>query len=86
MARKKATLDDVVNLVEDLARMTQAGFLEVQEQAERNKQELRAQMQTDREQNHKEHADIRFKASETVTRVEHNQLQVRVDRLETTAA
>lgn len=75
MAKKKITLDD-------LAAMVQEGFLEVKQQNSETHAKLDAHLVESR----KEKAANRFKLSETVSRVEHNQLKVRVETLETKAA
>lgn len=71
MAAKKITLDD-------LAAMVQQGFLELKDDVQAGREETRAL----RAENSRDHADLRFKLSETVSRVEHNQLTRRVEALE----
>jgi len=86
MAAKEVTNDE-------LARMIQEGFLSMKEEMhgrmdgmEGKVDQLRNDFEEHRTENRKEHADIRFKASETVSRVEHNQLKIRVETLETKTA
>lgn len=78
MAKKKITKDD-------LAGMIQNGFIEVHERIDGlsvKVEQLRSDFEDHREESRKDHADIRFKLSETVSRVEHNQLTRRVEALE----
>lgn len=86
---KKVTL-------ENLATMVQQGLLEAKEEAQANKEELlakldantqavtdlRAEFQAHREENSKRHAAIYRTNGELVTRIEHEQLKVRIDLLE----
>ena len=72
MAKDEITLDD-------LARMIQKGFLELKQQNSETHTKLNAHI----EESRKAHIATNFKLSETVTRVEHNQLKLRVDTLET---
>lgn len=74
---------------DELARMIQEGFLEMKLQNEATNSkidELRSDFEKHRTESRTDHADIRFKLSEAVSRVEHNQLTVRVETLETKAA
>lgn len=74
------TTKEVTN--DELARMIQEGFLEMKEEIRSARQELHEH----REESRKEHNATHFNLSETVSRVEHNQLKLRVETLETKAA
>lgn len=78
---------------EELARMIQEGFLSMKEELHGRIDGLGDKFDTmsgkldaHLEVSHKEKTANRFKFSETVSRVEHNQLKVRVETLESKAA
>ncbi|MBI4032397.1 hypothetical protein HY374_01695 [Candidatus Berkelbacteria bacterium] len=76
--KKEVTNEDLARSIEQLARMTQEGFLEMGKKFEDiDKQFV---------QNRKEHAEMLWKLSETVTRNEHHALDRRVTALESARA
>lgn len=68
-------IDGLVQTLEDLAGMTQRGFLE-------QKAAFKAVLQAHRQESRGEHADILFKLSEKADRTELKALELRVDTLE----
>lgn len=68
--------------IEDLARMVARGFSEVNEKMDKGFREVRQEMKGLREQNDKDHLDLRLRQDNVAHRFELQDLEERVTHLE----